>query len=140
MSDAIRSGTVESIEQAAKGPWKAKVGGRVVRFWPNQYESTEPTEIREMLEGAIISGLAVEVSGVEEDIPGRDNKSFMAKGIRIMPAASQPTNGSQKPSDGSGGQKFVGREPDINDFWVAARCCPKERQWIRIESKNWLRS
>lgn len=117
---AERKGVVEGLEVFEKGPGKAKVGGRVVRFWAKEYQSDVDSDVLELLRKAQSEGLEATVTGEESKRDGPQGKytQFMAQSVTLGGSATtaHPANG--QPSNGS---KFTGRDPGLNDYWTAQR-------------------
>lgn len=136
-----RVGDVTDLTPPASGKknGSAKIGGRKVWFFWNAFNSDQPSIIREFLEDAQQNKVRVEASGDEFEGQG-PNGPYTSFTVRDVRAASQ--NGSQTPSEPSGGQRFVGRDPGLADFWLATRWAwstaaeilPKQGKELSVDS------
>lgn len=127
---AERQGLVSEVASPASGKkmGSAKVGGRTVRFFWNEYETETPTQVRQRLEKAQAEAFAVLVTGEEMPNPkGQGPPMFKALEVaRAAPGASQaPQNGSQSPTLTPPGKAhplgYSGHDPGLADFWLATR-------------------
>jgi hypothetical protein len=120
-----RQGLVTELQGPAEGKkmGKAKVGNRVVRFFWNEYETTNPSQVRQRLEKAALESFPVVVTGEEMPNPTGSGPP-MFKALQVERASQSSENGSHavsQPSTATGEKHFVGRDPGMADFWLATR-------------------
>ena len=87
-----------------------------VRFWPNAYQSQDPSEVRAALEAAAENQVHVTVTGDEtqETGPKGSYTQFMAKSVM----AGAQTNGGGSGSTTTGGGYSEGRQTVISRQWA----------------------